>query len=74
MGHAPCAGLGKQWELACRKVCVQGCMSLHVCVLGGGGIYMEFLLLYMEQDEASKTQIRGTLNSTAPLLESSLRR
>lgn len=40
----------------------------------GGGIYMEFLLLYMEQDEASKTQIRGTLNSTAPLLESSLRR
>lgn len=72
MGHAPCAGLGKQWELACRKVCVQGCMSLHVCVLGGGGIYMEFLLLYMEQDEASKTQIRGTLNSTAPLLESSL--
>lgn len=37
MGHAPCAGLGKQWELACREVCVQGCMSLHVCVLGGWG-------------------------------------
>lgn len=54
-------------------MCKGACPYMCVCWVGGG-IYMEFLLLYMEQDEASKTQIRGTLNSTAPLLESSLRR